>query len=216
MKFTPTLTEQYLIFAYTLYYKSNCILSDIVIVLDTSHSLEQNEIVEAIDFIYNVTQWLTVGTSDILISVVTFSTDVTEQFPLSSYSDRTTLLSAIQSLSSLTPSGATYTFDALTYVKTTSFLAINGGRSSAAKAVLVMTDGQSTNYPSTKQEADQIRSDLSAEVFAIGIGDAGTPTNNIEIPAIASDPDSYYTYYVESFEFLCSIIPSIVPKLGEY
>ncbi|KAK3093377.1 hypothetical protein FSP39_014750 [Pinctada imbricata] len=92
---------------------------------------------------------------------------------------------------------------------------VNGGRSSAMKAVLVMTDGKSSNYPLTKSEADELRKNLSAEVFAIGIGAAAGSTSNIEIPAIASDPDDYYTYYVKSYEVLCSLIPSIVPKLGK-
>jgi uncharacterized protein YegL len=188
--------------------------SDIVLAIDTSDSVDGSDLIEAIDFIYNVTKWLTIGSQDIQVAVVTYASDVTEQFDLDDYTTNTTLLDAIQNLKSrLKTGGGTYTFDALTYVKTTSFIAMRGARNNSMKAVLVMTDGQSTNYPLTVSTADSLRSDLNAEVFAIGIGKDSK--RNMEIQGIANDPDSYYVYYVDSFDYLCSVVPSLVPKLGK-
>lgn len=188
--------------------------SDIVLVIDTSDSVDGSDLIEAIDFIYNVTKWLTIGSQDIQVAVVTYASDVTEQFDLDDYVTNVTLLDAIERLKSkLRTGGGTYTFDALTYVKTTSFISMRGARNNSMKAVLVMTDGQSTNYPLTVSTADALRSDLNAEVFAIGIGKDSK--RNMEIQGIANDPDSYYVYYVDSFDYLCSLVPSLVPKLGK-
>ena len=189
------------------------LLVDIVLVIDTSDSVDSSDLQDAIDFIYNVTKWLKIGPQDIQIAVVTYASDVKEQFDLNDYVTNTTLLQAIESLkSTLKTGGGTYTFDALTYVKTTSFLSMRGSRNNSNKAVLVMTDGQSTNYPLTVKTANDLRTDLNAEVFAIGVGTDSK--RNAEIQGIANDPDSYFVYYVDSFDYLCSVIPSLVPKLG--
>ncbi|XP_061169572.1 collagen alpha-1(XII) chain-like [Saccostrea echinata] len=184
----------------------------IVLVIDTSDSVDATDLEEAIDFIYNVTKWIKIGTQDIQVAVVTYASDVKEQFDLDDYVVNSTLLNAIEQLkTTLRTGGGTYTFDALTYVKTTSFLSMRGARNNSMKAVLVMTDGQSTNYPLTVRTANDLRSDLNAEVFAIGIG--RDSKRNPEIQGIASDPDSYYVYYVDSFDYLCSVVPTLVPKL---
>lgn len=148
------------------------------------------------------------------MAVVTYASDVTEHFDLDDYLTNNTLLSAMEALKSkLKPGGGTYTFDALTYVKTTSFLPMRGSRNNSMKAVLVMTDGQSTNYPLTVKTANELRTELGAEVFAIGVGEDSK--KNVEIQGIASDPDFYYVYFVDSFDYLCSVVPSLVPKLGK-
>ncbi|XP_011417817.2 collagen alpha-1(XII) chain [Magallana gigas] len=188
------------------------IYKDIVLAIDTSDSVDASDLKDAIDFIYNVTKWITIGPQDIQVAVVTYASDVTEHFDLDDYLTNNTLLSAMEALKSkLTPGGGTYTFDALTYVKTTSFLPMRGSRNNSMKAVLVMTDGQSTNYPLTVKTANELRTELGAEVFAIGVGQDSK--KNVEIQGIASDPDSYYVYYVDSFDYLCSVVPSLVPKL---
>lgn len=187
-------------------------MHDIVLAIDTSDSVDASDLKDAIDFIYNVTKWITIGPQDIQVAVVTYASDVTEHFDLDDYLTNNTLLSAMEALKSkLTPGGGTYTFDALTYVKTTSFLPMRGSRNNSKKAVLVMTDGQSTNYPLTVKTANELRTELGAEVFAIGVGQDSK--KNVEIQGIASDPDSYYVYYVDSFDYLCSVVPSLVPKL---
>lgn len=188
---------------------------DIVLAIDTSESVDASDLKDAINFIYNVTKWIKIGPQDIQVAVVTYASDVTEHFDLDDYLTNNTLLSAMEALKSkLKPGGGTYTFDALTYVKTTSFLPMRGSRNNSMKAVLVMTDGQSTNYPLTVKTANELRTELGAEVFAIGVGEDSK--KNVEIQGIASDPDSYYVYFVDSFDYLCSVVPSLVPKLGKF
>ncbi|CAG2242934.1 unnamed protein product [Mytilus edulis] len=183
---------------------------DVVFVLDRSGSLDASDVTDAIEFIYNVTTWLTIGDNNTLISLVTFSDDVTEEFNLGNFPNKTDLLSAIESLSNMTSYGGTYTFDALEFVLTSSFNESSGGRSGAERAIVVLTDGASLNYLQTVTMADRTRSELGAEIFSIGIGS----TQDVdELNAIASDPDSYYALSAQDFVYLCNLVPTLVIRL---
>lgn len=187
-------------------------LTDVVFVLDRSGSLDASDVTDAIEFIYNVTTWLTIGDNNTLISLVTFSDDVTEEFNLGNFPNKTDLLSAIESLSNMTSYGGTFTFDALEFVLTSSFNESSGGRSGAERAIVVLTDGASLNYLQTVTMADRTRSELGAEIFSIGIGS----TQDVdELNAIASDPDSYYALSAQDFVYLCNLVPTLVIRLGK-
>ena len=182
--------------------------------VDRSGSIAQTDYNAAIDFIYNVTTWLTIGSTDIYISIVTYSSSYTEEFDLNDYTNKQNLLSAIKTLKGTSTGGSTYTQTALNFVRTTSFTSAHGSRSGTSPVVVVMTDGVSNSMTSTVQSADDIRTQHSAEIFAVGIGSALSSTN-AEIKGIASDPDSDYVHYVEGYIYLCNLIPSLVPKLGK-
>ena len=182
--------------------------------VDKSSSLSQNDFTQAVDFIYNVTKYIAVGPTTTQFSVVTFSSDITERFDLNDYSTNATLLNAITDLKSITPSGSTYTYDALTFARTSSFDSSKGSRSNADKVVIVMTDGQSVNMQKTSTEAQLLKSNLNAKVFSIGIGSA-VSSSNPELLDMSSDPNSYYAHHVTSYLTLCSLVPSVVPKIGE-
>lgn len=174
--------------------------------------MDASDVTDAIEFIYNVTTWLTIGDNNTLISLVTFSDDVTEEFNLGNFPNKTDLLSAIESLSNMTSYGGTYTFDALEFVLTSSFNESSGGRSGAERAIVVLTDGASLNYLQTVTMADRTRSELGAEIFSIGIGS----TQDVdELNAIASDPDSYYALSAQDFVYLCNLVPTLVIRLGK-
>lgn len=49
--------------------------------------------------------------------------------------------------------------------------------------------------------------------IARSIGNAAVTTNT-ELSDIASDPDSYYLHTVDMFQYLCALVPELVPKLG--
>ncbi|CAC5408980.1 unnamed protein product [Mytilus coruscus] len=183
---------------------------DVVFVLDRSGSLDASDVTDAIEFIYNVTEWLTIGDNNTLISLVTFSDNVTEEFSLGNFRNKTDLLSAIESLSNMTSYGGTFTFDALEFVLTSSFNESSGGRSGAERAVVVLTDGASLNYIQTVTMADRIRSELDAEIFSIGIG---STQDSDELNDIANDPDSYYALSVQDYVYLCNLVPTLVIRL---
>lgn len=192
------------------------ILSDVVFVIDRSGSIYYEDYYEAIDFVYNITKWLTIGSStdQLQISVVTFSTYVTEEFSLQQYSDKTDLLNAIETLKSTSPNGQTNTHDALEFCSNTALTSGRGARPGVPQAIVILTDGVSTRTSETQRQAGILQNN-GVEMYAIGIGSA-VSSSSAELQAIASDPDSYYLNTVGTFSNLCLLVPELVPKLGKF
>ncbi|CAC5409024.1 COL14A [Mytilus coruscus] len=189
----------------------NSIYRDVVYVIDKSGSVTESNFNEAINFIYMVTEYLTIGNDAIMVSIVTYSTTYSLEFALNTYSTNTSVLTAINGLIGTTTDGNTYTGEALRFVQTYILQTSNGARTGVDKVVVVLTDGASNGAIDPGTAADSLRTD-GVEVFAVGIG-----TSHLnELQDIANDPASYYVMYVSDFIFLCGLIPALVPKLGNY
>lgn len=190
----------------------SAVYKDVVYVMDRSGSVREADFDESVDFVYNVTEYLAIGTSEMQVSIVIFSSSHSEKFDLNDFTTKSDLLNAIKNLRGTTTTGKTYTYDAIDYVRDNSFTSAKGGRSGANRTVVILTDGLSNNITRTITAADELRSGLGAEVFAIGIGSTVSKSND-ELRGIASDPDSYYVHYIDTFIYLCNLIPALVPKL---
>lgn len=190
----------------------SAIYKDVVYVMDRSGSVKEADFDESVDFVYNVTEYLSIGTSEMQVSIVIFSSSHSEEFDLNDFTSKADLLNAIKNLRGTRTTGKTYTYDAIDYVKDNSFTSAKGGRSGANRTVVILTDGLSNNFTRTVTAADELRAGLGAEVFAIGIGSTVSKSND-ELKGIASDPDSYYVHYIDTFVYLCNLIPALVPKL---
>ncbi|KAJ8314940.1 hypothetical protein KUTeg_007090 [Tegillarca granosa] len=176
-------------------------------ILDRSGSVSTDDFNEAVSFIYNITEWLTIGPSNILVSVLTFSSN----FDFDDYVTNRTLLEAINDLKNTTTYGGTRTYDALKSANQILFDSNYGARSNASKAVIVLTDGLSASRTWTVQQAELLESQ-GAEIFAIGIGSAAVATN-AELAGIASDPDDYYLHTLDYFSYLCVLYPRLHQNL---
>jgi Mg-chelatase subunit ChlD len=187
--------------------------TDVVYVMDRSGSVKEPDFDESVDFVYNVTEYLAIGPSDMQVSIVIFSSYDTEIFDLNDHTSKADLLTAIKNLRGTRTTGKTYTYDAIDFVREFSFSSARGGRSGASRAVVILTDGLSNNANRTVTAADNLRNELGAEVFAIGIGTTVSSSND-ELRGIANDPDSYYVHYIDTFVYLCYLVPALVPKLG--
>lgn len=190
----------------------SAVYKDVVYVMDRSGSVKEADFDESVDFVYNVTDYLAIGTSEMQVSIVIFSSSHTEEFDLNDFTTKADLLNAIKNLRGTRTTGKTYTYDAIDYVKDNSFTSAKGGRSGANRTVVILTDGLSNNFTLTVTAANELRAGLGAEVFAIGIGSTVSKSND-ELKGIASDPDSYYVHYIDTFVYLCNLIPALVPKL---
>lgn len=190
----------------------SAVYKDVVYVMDRSGSVKEADFDESVDFVYNVTDYLAIGTSEMQVSIVIFSSSHSEEFDLNDFTSKADLLNAIKNLRGTRTTGKTYTYDAIDYVKDNSFTSAKGGRSGANRTVVILTDGLSNNFTRTVTAADELRAGLGAEVFAIGIGSTVSKSND-ELKGIASDPDSYYVHYIDTFVYLCNLIPALVPKL---
>lgn len=191
----------------------NVVFTDVVYIMDRSGSVKEADFDESVDFVYNVTEYLAIGTAEMQVSIVVFSSSYSEKFDLNDYTSKSDLLTAIRNLRGTSTSGKTYTYDAIDYVKNNSFTPAKGGRSGANRTVVVLTDGLSNDVNRTMAAADDLRTTAAAEVFAIGIGSTVSKSNE-ELRGIANDPDSYFVHYIDTFVYLCNLIPALVPKLG--
>ncbi|WAR18708.1 CO6A3-like protein [Mya arenaria] len=156
--------------------------ADIVFVLDSSASEGSINFQKQLDFVRDFVYQFNIGPSQVMVSVVTFSSSVHEQFPLNRYTNQKDLLAGIARITY--NSGVTYTDKALQYVRLHSFLASKGARANATDLVILLTDGQSTHPTDTAREADLLKNRTNVKVVAIGIG-SGVHTT--ELQRIASD-----------------------------
>lgn len=188
-------------------------LADVVFIIDTSGSLNQTDLEYSIDFLYDVTNFLTIGPSDIKISIVTFSNVSIVQHDFNSLSSKSEVLAALQSLKSITTAGGTKTYAALNDSNSLFTSASSGRRTGVNQTVVVLTDGKSDNLLSTRAAADALHLQ-GIEVFSVGVG-SEVVDDKTELYAIASDPDSYYQHDIENFIHLCNVVPTLALKLGK-
>ncbi|KAK3611945.1 hypothetical protein CHS0354_014020 [Potamilus streckersoni] len=172
--------------------------ADIVFVVDGSGSEGLANFQKQLAFIQNFTGQFEIGKNQTQVSLVTFSTDVTNEFNLNSYARKVDVLSAIGRTNY--PNGETHTHLALDYVRLHSLTPQNGSRTNVNKIVIVLTDGKSNEEALTVQAASLLKLRRDVSVIAIGIGNAVDPR---ELLAIASNKN--HTFTVTSFDLLETI-----------
>ncbi|KAL3889638.1 hypothetical protein ACJMK2_001974 [Sinanodonta woodiana] len=172
--------------------------ADIVFVVDGSGSERMANFQKQLAFIQNFTGQFEIGRNKTQVSLVTFSTDVTNEFNLNTYSNKSDVLSAISRVHY--PNGETYTHLALDYVRLHSLTPQNGSRNGISKIVIVLTDGKSNEEVLTAQAAALLKQIRDVTVVAIGIGDGVDPK---ELAMIASNKN--HTFTVPSFDLLQTI-----------
>lgn len=188
-------------------------LADVVYIIDTSGSLNQTDLEYSLDFLYDVTNFLTIGSSEIKISIVTFSNVSIVQHDFNSLSDKDAVLAALQNLKSIKTAGGTKTYEALNDSNSLFTSASSGRRTGVNQTVVVLTDGKSDHLLSTRAAADTLHFQ-GIEVFAVGVG-SEVVDDKTELYVIASDPDSYYQHDIENFIHLCNVVPTLALKLGK-
>lgn len=174
--------------------------------MDSSGSQSPFDFRNQIAFVQDVVKWFQIGTEHVLVSVITFSLDVIEEFPLNKYTKKETLIKAI---GSVTYHGLlTNTSGALRYVRLNSFLSKNGGRPQVDKLLIVLTDGVSDNPTETIKEAELLRKMDNIKVYAVGIGKR---TSHSELLSITGTEDRIQK--APNFHFLSDNLYSLERKI---
>lgn len=166
---------------------------DIVILLDSSGSVGQQNFEKLKQFLVNSTIVFTVGPNSVQIGLVTFSPPQTH-FSLNTFSSTSDVQNGINSVS-YTGRG-TNTHIALRYVGRNSFNTSLGDRSNTTDLLVLIIDGHSSNIDNSKQEADILKQ-RKIKIMAIGIG---SNVDRNELLGIASDPS--YVFEVNDFDAL--------------
>lgn len=154
--------------------------ADIIFALDASESLTAADFEIEKEFVYNFTKQFKIGRDNVQFGAITIADHPHPDFYLNTYHDRRHLLDKIQSLVFL--QSGTNTADTLKIIHDEMFKGGHGGRHSASRIVVVLTDGMSKDTNRTREEAHNLQK--VATVHAIGIGSL---VNNEELAAIDSN-----------------------------
>lgn len=140
--------------------------ADIIFALDASESLTAADFEIEKEFVYNFTKQFKIGRDNVQFGAITIADQPHPDFYLNTYHDRRHLLDKIQSLVFL--QSGTNTADTLKIIHDEMFKGGHGGRHSASRIVVVLTDGMSKDTNRTREEAHNLQK--VATVHAIGIG----------------------------------------------
>jgi len=185
---------------------SNCQgYADVTLLLDSSGSITREHFGTQLDFVGRLANNFRLRTNDrregYQISVVSFSNNVKEEFPLNKFTGRIQMLQAIKSIDY--QNGGTQTHKALKYALQNSFERDNGGRRDAVRIVIVVTDGKSANPSETAKWAKALK-EAGILVLAVGVGNG---IDRQELITIASGRQNIFT--VDDFDALDTIRESV-------
>jgi secreted protein with Ig-like and vWFA domain len=166
-------------------------------VLDASSSEGTLNFQKQLDFVSRVANDFQIGPNHVQIGMLTFSDYPNLEFYLNQYTDKASLLSAIQKTGYLT--GVTNTDQALKYTRENMFSPKHGARDDAKNYMIILTDGASSNANLTLQEANLLKNQ-HIEILAVGIG---SNINSNELNSMGSDSNHVFT--VSSFDALKTV-----------
>ena len=152
---------------------------DLVFVLDSSSSIGSTNFFKIIEFVSKVVNALKIGPTRSQVGIVVYSTNVSIPFNLNTYSNKTSLLSAIDDISYI--GGGTDTAQALRVLVSHGFSGARPPAEGVPQVAMVITDGVSNDRQQTIQEATLLHQ-TSITTYAVGIGGA----NISELNEIAS------------------------------
>ncbi|CAG2185535.1 COL6A [Mytilus edulis] len=169
---------------------------DIVIILDSSTSVGDDNYQKMKDFCKDFLKNADLDSGNIRAGIVSYSTGVHIEFQLNDYSTSQDIMDAIDAIPYRY--GSTNTADGLRTMRSQMFTSRNGDRDGVPNVVIILTDGVSNiNSRRTIPEAEQARA-AGIHIYAVGIGLRDTR----ELDAMASEPASENSFNVQSFDEL--------------
>ena len=167
---------------------------DIIFVMDASGSIHSSNFQTMKTFVHDIVNSFDIGLDRVRVGVMSYGYSYTFHFYLNTYSSKSSVLSAINSLPY--SGGGTDTAGALNAVRTIGFTTSYGARpisSGIPRIAIVITDGKSNSYSATVSAANSMH---NAGIIGFAIGIAGANLN--ELNAIASK--SEYADFISSFD----------------
>ena len=176
---------------------SSPVVRDVIFVIDTSSSIGFSRFQLLRELIENITINIKVNSPETLFGLITFDNFARYQFNISTYTNLSTLLPAINSGLTYYGGYSTNTASALSLLLSGSapgsFLQL---RNETSNVAIVITDGYSSSYSSLYSAANAVHAANIFDVYAVGIGN----NNYNELQLIASDPSFVFsTYSLNSF-----------------
>ena len=171
---------------------SNRVVRDVIFVIDTSSSIGSSRFQLVRELIENITINVKVNSPETLFGLITFDNFARYQFNISTYTNLSTLLPAINPGLTYYGGYSTNTASALSLLLSGSapgsFLQL---RNETSNVAIVITDGYSSSYSSLYLAANALHAANIFDVYAVGIGN----NNYNELQLIASDPSLVFSTY---------------------
>lgn len=168
---------------------------DIVFVLDQSGSVGWYNNYIALNFLENVVNFFTIGANETQVGLITYSTYAHVQFDLDDFHSKKAIIDKISTIGY--PAGWTATalglFQAGVILNPTEKRGARPISDGIPRIVVLITDGKSNRYPIDKVATSL--HDFGIQVYTLGIGNIYLP----ELKFIASDPDPYHVFLLDSF-----------------
>ncbi|XP_015346785.1 integrin alpha-L isoform X1 [Marmota marmota marmota] len=176
---------------------------DLVFLFDGSGSLQQDEFQKIVDFMKDVMRKL--SNSSYQFAAVQFSTNYHTEFNFLDYvrlKDPDVLLAHVEHMFELTN-----TFGAINYVATQVFQKEQGARPDATKVLIIITDGEATDFANIDKAKDIIR-------YVIGIGKHfQTKKTQETLHKFASNPTKEFVKILNTFEKLKDLFTELQKKI---
>ncbi|XP_060029094.1 integrin alpha-X [Erinaceus europaeus] len=183
---------------------------DIVLLIDGSGSIEQNDFAKMLSFVQNVMSQFPRPTTQ--FALVQFSSGYRTHFTFSEFSRSSDPLGLLSSVRQLT--GYTYTASAIRFVTNEIFSPLRGARTDASKILIVITDGEKFMDPLDYQNVIPQAKNKGIIRYAVGVGSAFIKeTSWKELVAIASAPANEHIFRVENFDALRDIQNKLKEKI---
>lgn len=185
------------------------IIIDLAFALNTPSVMSATDLSNAVDFIYYITERLTIGPSNTLVTAVTYSKTPTQHFILTAYSSKEAVLSALATVKSANRSfEESNSNEVLDFFRTTGF---RDSRTTSSKlVVLIMVKGP-TSRTLTTWAAQDLFTAYSNTIITVGL-DSLTDSDKNLLLSIAKDDSR--TFYVSDFKYSCHIVPNITNLIG--
>uniref|UniRef100_A0A672L876 VWFA domain-containing protein n=1 Tax=Sinocyclocheilus grahami TaxID=75366 RepID=A0A672L876_SINGR len=187
----------------------------VVFLLDGSESVSAKDFENMKYIMKLVIDRFVIGPDKERVAVVQYGTDPKEEFSLNKFDDKAVLLQEIRNIKQM--NGKANTGKALKEVLQ-SFNISKGGRASALKFLILLTDGES--WDDVSEPAKVLRDNLininaigmrhNVTIYAIGVKDASEP----ELELISGSPQR--TFYVKNYDFLDEIKKDIITEICSF
>lgn len=165
---------------------------DLVIIVDSSSSLGEENFELVLGFVEAILDDASIDSGDVRVGLMTYGTSSVIRFDLDTYSTKIDVIDAVYSIEY--SGGNSNTADALLAARSKLFNT-RSDRPDAQNVIILLTDGYSDiNSHRTQQEAELARKN-GVQIYVLGVGLRDTS----EIDTIASQPLGTYRHTADDF-----------------
>lgn len=164
----------------------------------------------AVDFMYSVTDRLTIGQTHALVAALSYSELPTQHFTFTSHSSKVGILNSLLALKSINRThDVSKSNEVLDFVRTTT---MTESRTNASKFIVLIVM-QGTAVPVlTEWAAEDLTTGYNTQFVVVGL-DSLTSADQALLLKVTTDESR--VFYVSDFRYSCNVVPNVTNILGK-